>query len=194
MRHTLEDTHSLYCIWNQSMSDLFHDLTATYLAQHNCPEKKLLRLKCKLKLWLESKQTFTPIPWACRCLSYKPPHLKNRTTKETNFDLDQESITIFSLHPLSNERGEWPSGLRRCSKNRKVPGSNPTMCLAGLRDPNGPKLAMGQPNSRFFLKNQASSMYMPNFSGNMFLWKAIDNFTSHGSQIISWRAEHVKIS
>ena len=28
-----------------------------------------------------------------------------------------------------------PSGLRRCSKNRKVPGSNPTRCLAGFRDP-----------------------------------------------------------
>ena len=31
--------------------------------------------------------------------------------------------------------GEWPSGLRRCSKNRKVPGSNPTRRSAGLRDP-----------------------------------------------------------
>ena len=29
----------------------------------------------------------------------------------------------------------WPSGLRRCSKNRKVPSSNPTRHLAGLRDP-----------------------------------------------------------
>ena len=72
--------------------------------------------------------------------------------------------------------GEWPSGLRRCSKNRKVLGSNPTRHLAGLRDPtslqdswwplgrkcktqwvvlgewgclvdNGPKLAMRQLNS-----------------------------------------------
>ena len=70
----------------------------------------------------------------------------------------------------------WPSGLRRCSKNRKVPGSIPTRRSAGLWDPtslrgsrwpsgrkcktqwltsgewgcpldNGPKLAMGQPNS-----------------------------------------------
>ena len=70
----------------------------------------------------------------------------------------------------------WPSGLRRCSKNRKVPCSNPTRRSAGLRDPtslrgswwplgrkcntqwltsgewgcpidNGPKLALGQPNS-----------------------------------------------
>ena len=32
-------------------------------------------------------------------------------------------------------RGEWPSGLRRCYKNRKVPGSNPARRSAGLRDP-----------------------------------------------------------
>ena len=31
--------------------------------------------------------------------------------------------------------GEWPSGLRRCDQNRKVPGSNPTRRSAGLRDP-----------------------------------------------------------
>ena len=31
--------------------------------------------------------------------------------------------------------GEWPSVLRRCSKNRKVPGSNPTRRSAGLRYP-----------------------------------------------------------
>ena len=31
--------------------------------------------------------------------------------------------------------GEWPNGLRRCSKNRKVPDSNPTLRSAGLRDP-----------------------------------------------------------
>ena len=71
---------------------------------------------------------------------------------------------------------EWPSGLRRCDQNGKVSGSNPTRRLAGLWDPtmheapgdprveyvkrkwltlgewdclldNGPKLAVGQPNS-----------------------------------------------
>ena len=76
----------------------------------------------------------------------------------------------------TNFWGEWPSGLGRCSKNRKVSGSNPTRRSAGLRDPtslrgsrwppgrkcktqwltsgewgcpldNGPKLAVGQPNS-----------------------------------------------
>ena len=30
--------------------------------------------------------------------------------------------------------GEWPSGLRRCDQNRKVPGSNPTRRSAGLKD------------------------------------------------------------
>ena len=31
--------------------------------------------------------------------------------------------------------GEWPSWLRCCDQNRKVPSSNPTRCLARLRDP-----------------------------------------------------------
>ena len=31
--------------------------------------------------------------------------------------------------------GEWPSGLRRCNKNRKVPSSKPARRSAGLRDP-----------------------------------------------------------
>ena len=31
--------------------------------------------------------------------------------------------------------GEWPSGLRHCNQNEKIPGSNPTGCLAGLRNP-----------------------------------------------------------
>ena len=43
--------------------------------------------------------------------------------------------------------GEWPSGLRRCSKNQKVPGSNPTRRSAGLRDPaplRGPRRPPGR--------------------------------------------------
>ena len=28
---------------------------------------------------------------------------------------------------------EWPSGLRRCDQNRKVPGSNPTRRSAGTQ-------------------------------------------------------------
>ena len=34
-----------------------------------------------------------------------------------------------------DQRGEWPSGLRRCSKNRKVRCSIPTRRSARLRDP-----------------------------------------------------------
>ena len=74
--------------------------------------------------------------------------------------------------------GEWPSGLRRCGKNRKVPSSKPTRRSSRLRDPtslrgsrwpsgrkckktqwltsgewgcpldNDPKLAVGQPNKK----------------------------------------------
>ena len=72
----------------------------------------------------------------------------------------------------------WPIGLRRCNQNWRVPDSNPTRCLAGLRDPTllqgswwlsgwickmqwltscewdclldtGPKLTVVQPNSSF---------------------------------------------
>ena len=32
-------------------------------------------------------------------------------------------------------QGEWPTGLMCCSKNQKVPGSNPTRRSAGLREP-----------------------------------------------------------
>ena len=98
--------------------------------------------------------------------------------------------------------GEWPSGLERCSKNRKVPGSNPTRRSAGLRDStslqgsrwpsgckrktqwltsgewvcpldNGPKLAVGQPNSSwrklFFLHSdriRRDMEYLSVFSPN----------------------------
>ena len=36
----------------------------------------LSRLKCKLKLWLQSKQIYTPLPWPLQRLSYKPLYLK----------------------------------------------------------------------------------------------------------------------
>ena len=47
--------------------------------------------------------------------------------------------TYIALWPLvtwlANARGERPSGLRRCNKNRKVPGSKTARRSAGLRDP-----------------------------------------------------------
>ena len=44
----------------------------------------------------------------------------------------ENSVYVLGCH---GRRGEWPPGLRRCSKNRKVLGSNPARSLAGLRDP-----------------------------------------------------------
>ena len=38
----------------------------------------------------------------------------------------------FLRTPFKTEWGEWPSGLRRYNKNRKVPGSKPTRRSAGL--------------------------------------------------------------
>ena len=37
------------------------------------------------------------------------------------------------LEVLDSVWGEWPSGLRRCNKNWKVPGSNPLGARPGLR-------------------------------------------------------------
>ena len=57
-----------------------------------------------------------------------------------NFDLivAQNNVSLCArVHPkdFSELWGEWPSGLRRCSKNRKVPSSIPNRRSAGLRDP-----------------------------------------------------------
>ena len=42
----------------------------------------------------------------------------------------------FHFKGFPNIWGEWPSGLRRrCSKNQKVPGTNPIRRWVGLRDP-----------------------------------------------------------
>ena len=48
--------------------------------------------------------------------------------------------TVTSTIQLHNSWGELPSGLRHCSKNQKVPGSKPTRCSAGLRDPTSLRL------------------------------------------------------
>ena len=44
-------------------------------------------------------------------------------------------VLIFVYYCFNVCFSEWPSGLRRCSKNRKFLGSNPTRLSAGLRDP-----------------------------------------------------------
>ena len=51
------------------------------------------------------------------------------------------NVAIVSLFLLPHncvpycKWGEWPSGLRRCDQNWKVPGSNPARRSARLRDP-----------------------------------------------------------
>ena len=47
---------------------------------------------------------------------------------------DRVQITPLRLMGVIRRSwGEWPSGLRHCDQNRKVPGSNPTRRSAGLR-------------------------------------------------------------
>ena len=44
-------------------------------------------------------------------------------------------VVPFQLFQISFEMGEWLSGLRRYGRNQKVPGSNPTRCTTGVKDP-----------------------------------------------------------
>ena len=72
MRHT----HSLSCMWSESVSDFVWWLASKILSRGQLCRKTLLRLKCKLKLSLSSKKIYTPLPWPRRCLPYRPAHLK----------------------------------------------------------------------------------------------------------------------
>ena len=60
-----------------------------------------------------------------------------KSSKSTPLHANAKSFTSKNSSTSGNRRewGEWPSGLRRCYKNRKVPGSNPARRSAGLRDP-----------------------------------------------------------
>ena len=49
-----------------------------------------------------------------------------------SFFLPKKSCSVTKYGPYGLL---WPSGLRSCSNNRKVPGSNPTRRSAGFRDP-----------------------------------------------------------
>ena len=89
-------------------------------------------------------------------------------TKTLCIGLDVKKLNTWSHFLLPSNyfhfnltlHGEWPSGLRLCNQNQKVPTWNPTRCLAGLGWMqwltscewscflnNYPKLAVGQPNS-----------------------------------------------
>ena len=118
-------------------------------------------------------------------------YLKKELSDEVGFlhaDKHESLLQIDSMilmgmvkHSQSSQSSKfamWPSGLRHCNKNRKVPGWNPTRHSVRLRDPtslrgswwsssrkcktqwltlcgwgspldNGPKLVVGQPNSSF---------------------------------------------
>ena len=73
------------------------------------------------------------------------------------------SILIICLQPhllvnfflLLTYRGEWPSGLRRSNKNRKVPGSKPIRPLVGLRDPSS-LLGTQWPSGQIYTKTVIS--------------------------------------
>ena len=53
-------------------------------------------------------------------------------------DFDTINWTTWVIVKKISNWGEWPSGLRHCGQNRKVPSSNPTRCSARLRDQSWP--------------------------------------------------------
>ena len=58
----------------------------------------LLRLKCKLKLWLQSKRIYTSLPWPLRRLSYEPPHLKqHHCNNSCEFKILQQMSSEYLL-------------------------------------------------------------------------------------------------
>ena len=148
-------------------------------------EAKINKRLCELKKSLLS----CSYPWAITAFSMLNCRYLRLRKKRYLFRFYQHTIAIlirkvfpleliyyYVMWKITNTRGEWPSGLRRCSKNRKVPGSITTRHSAGPRDPtslrgsrrppgrkcktqwlksgewgcpldNGPKLAVGQPNN-----------------------------------------------
>ena len=72
--------------------------------------------------------------------------LKWANKKQNNFNIYNVDFSFFKkkkkimkntcrYHYQNLDDMNWPSGFRRCNKNRKVPGSKPARHPAGLRDP-----------------------------------------------------------
>ena len=103
-RHTLlqkwvnYETHSLSCMWSQSMSDFVWWPVSNMFRKRLLCRKNLLRLRCKLKLWLQSKRIYAPLPSPGWCLSYKPPNLKwNHWNKSWEFKILQQISSQYLL-------------------------------------------------------------------------------------------------
>lgn len=65
--------------------------------------------------------------------------------REFQRKVDQKYIYEFRLYVfVSIFLGEWPSGLLHCNQKQKVSVSNPTRCLAGVREPTKLPVTSGQ--------------------------------------------------
>ena len=75
-------------------------------------------------------------------------YLKEELSDEVDFlhadkhkrllQIDSRILMGMVKHSQSSQSSKfamWPSGLRRCNNNRKVPGSNPSRQSVGLKDP-----------------------------------------------------------
>ena len=74
----------------------FAKILRTPFLQNTSRRLLLLRLKCKIKLWLQSKWIYTPLPWPLPCLSYKPPHLKQLLQNLHTWNKKQKTLQQMS--------------------------------------------------------------------------------------------------
>ena len=84
----------------------------------------LLRLKCSVKLRLQSKRIYAPLQWPLRRLSYKPPHLKQHHCNNSwEFKILQQISSEYLLPTSSYENinGTCVNSLERtcCFRNKK---------------------------------------------------------------------------
>ena len=76
--------------------------------QNTSGRLRLLRLKCKVKSWLQSRRIYTPLPWPLRRLSYKPPHLKQHHCNNSwEFKILQQMSCEYLLLTSAYQNTKW---------------------------------------------------------------------------------------
>ena len=134
--------------WTKVGTDLLEIFTKSYLIvvdyASNFFDISEIPDKRSSTVVLHTKRIFSKYGIPKEVISGNGPEFIGNAYRKFSKKWDFKHTTSSPVHPQSNgqvERtiqtiwGEWPSGLRRCNKNRKVPGSKPTRCSAGLRDP-----------------------------------------------------------
>ena len=97
------ETHTVFlvCEVNQGVilfSCKFCEISKnTFFTEHTRATASV-KIKCKLKLWLQSKRIYTSFPWPLRRLSYEPPHLKqHHCNNSCEFKILQQMSSEYLL-------------------------------------------------------------------------------------------------